>query len=168
MAVSDEGRQGVSFSTPDLSDEHPKATAVIANWRDFGGRDNFYGPAVTVKCFEDNSLIKSLAAEPGLGRVIVVDGGESPRRALLGDQIAANAVKNGWAGLVIAGAVRDVEVLRTLMLGVKALFSCPQKTDKRGEGQLNITVQLAGVTVSPGDHVYADANGVLVSAEALI
>ncbi|MEO0437157.1 MAG: ribonuclease E activity regulator RraA [Pseudomonadota bacterium] len=166
--MSEENLTGTAFTTPDLSDEHPAAVALIASWRNFGGHKAFHGAAITVKCFEDNSLIKSLAGEPGLGRVIVVDGGESPRRALLGDQIAANAASNGWAGLVIAGAVRDVEVLRTLSLGVKALFSCPQKTEKRGEGQQNIAVQLAGVTVLPGDHIYADENGVLVSSQALV
>jgi regulator of ribonuclease activity A len=128
----------------------------------------FSGRAVTVKCFEDNSLVKELVQTPGEGRVIVVDGGESRRRALLGDQLAAKAVENGWSGLVIAGVVRDVEILETLPLGVKALGSCPQKTDKRGEGQQDIPVEIGGCVVEPGSYVYADRNGVLVSEAPLL
>lgn len=159
---------GPEFSTPDLSDLAPEARALPLPWQDFGGLERFCGPAVTVKCFEDNSLVKQLVGEAGEGRVIVVDGGGSLRRALLGDMLAASAVENGWAGLVIAGAVRDVEILRELSLGVKALGACPVKTDKRGEGQQDIAVEIAGVMVSPGDWVYADANGVLVSKRGLL
>jgi regulator of ribonuclease activity A len=156
------------FTTPDLADAAPEARALILPWIDFGARQVFSGPAVTVKCFEDNSLIKELVQTPGEGRVIVVDGGESRRRALLGDQLGAKAVESGWAGLVIAGVVRDVEILETLDLGIKALGSCPQKTDKRGEGQRDIAIELGGSTVHPGDFVYADRNGVLVSRTALL
>ena len=158
----------VTFTTPDLSDAAPSARALLLPWRDFGGIAVFSGRAVTVKCFEDNSLIKALVQSPGEGRVIVVDGGESHRRALLGDQLAAAAVENGWSGLVIAGVVRDVEILETLELGVKALGCCPQKTDKRGEGQQGIDIEVGGTTVCDGDYIYADKNGVLVSREALI
>jgi regulator of ribonuclease activity A len=158
----------VDFSTPDLADAAPDARALILPWRDFGARTRFSGVAVTVKCFEDNSLIKALVEQPGHGRVIVVDGGGSLRRALLGDMLAAKAVNNGWAGLVIAGAVRDVEILDTLDLGIKALGACPQKTDKRGEGQQDLAVEIGGATIRSGDCVYADRNGVLVSAEPLV
>ncbi len=157
-----------TFSTPDLADDAPEARALLLPWQDFGARDRFCGQAVTVKCFEDNSLVKELVQSAGEGRVIVVDGGESRRRALLGDMLAAKAVENGWSGLVIAGVVRDVEILDTLDLGVKALGSCPQKTDKRGEGQLDIAIDVGGSTVHPRDYVYADRNGVLVSRTALI
>lgn len=157
-----------SFSTADLTDDAPEARALILPWRDFGGRERFFGQAVTIKCFEDNSLVKALVQQPGDGKLIVVDGGESPRRALLGDQLAAAAVDNGWSGLVIAGAVRDVEILQTLPLGVKALFACPQKTDKRGEGQQSVAIEIGGVQVDDGDYVYADKNGVIVSKIALI
>lgn len=155
------------FSTPDLADEEPGARALLLPWRDFGARTAFGGRAVTVKCFEDNSLVKELVQTPGDGRVIVVDGGLSLRRALLGDQLAAKAAANGWSGLVIAGVVRDVEILETIMLGIKALGCCPHKTDKRGEGQCDIPLDIGGATVNPGDHIYADRNGVLVSVEAL-
>jgi len=158
----------VAFSTPDLADANAKVVALLLPWQDFGARSVFCGRAVTVKCFEDNSLVKELVQQPGLGRVIVVDGGESRRRALLGDQLAAKAADQGWAGLVIAGVVRDVEILESTGLGVKALGCCPQKTDKRGEGQLDIPVHIGGAMVSPGDYIYADRNGVLVSAEPLL
>jgi regulator of ribonuclease activity A len=157
-----------AFSTPDLADGHPRARALLLPWRDYGARLVFSGRAVTVKCFEDNSLVKELVQTPGDGRVIVVDGGQSMRRALLGDQLAATAVENGWSGLVIAGVVRDVEILETIDLGIKALGSCPQKTDKRGEGQRDVPVDIGGSTVNPGDFVYADRNGVLVSVDALL
>jgi regulator of ribonuclease activity A len=157
-----------AFSTPDLADAAPDARALLLPWQDFGARLRFHGEAVTVKCFEDNSLVKELVQSPGRGRVIVVDGGASQRRALLGDQLAASAVANGWSGLVIAGAVRDVEILETLDLGIKALGACPQKTDKRGEGQQDIPIEVGGATVRPGDFIYADRNGVLVSREALL
>lgn len=156
------------FSTPDLSDAAPEARAVLLPWQDFGALQRFSGRAETIKCFEDNSLLKALVQEPGEGRVIVVDGGESTRRALLGDQLAAAAVANGWSGLVIAGVVRDVEILSTLELGVKALGCCPQKTDKRGEGQRGITLDIGGTTVAAGDYIYADRNGVLVSRTELV
>lgn len=156
------------FSTPDLADAASEARALLLPWRDFGARERFCGPAVTVKCFEDNSLVKALVQTPGEGRVIVVDGGESLRRALLGDQLAAAAAANGWAGLVIAGAVRDVEVLRETDLGIKALGCVPLKTDKRGEGQQDLEIAIGGTTVRPGEFIYADANGVLVSTAALL
>lgn len=156
------------FSTPDLSDSAPEARALLHPWRDYGAVTCFGGVAVTVKCFEDNSLVKDLVHQSGAGRVIVVDGGGSMRRALLGDQLAAKAVENGWSGLVIAGAVRDVEILETLELGIKALGACPQKTDRRGEGQQGIPVEIGGQEVCSGAYIYADRNGVLVSSEALL
>jgi regulator of ribonuclease activity A len=135
---------------------------MAAGFASFGGREAFGGAAVTVRCFEDNSKVKQLAAQPGEGRVIVVDGGGSLRRALLGDMIARQAADNGWAGFVIAGAVRDVEVLRTLEIGVKALGSIPLKTDKRGLGDVGVPVEVGGVVVNPGDMVHADATGIVV------
>ncbi|MEM7276585.1 MAG: ribonuclease E activity regulator RraA [Pseudomonadota bacterium] len=157
-----------SISTPDLSDDFPDQVQVLAPiLRNFGGRTTFAGPIFTIKCHEDNSLVKSQAATPGDGRIMVVDGGGSTRRALLGDMIAANARDNGWAGLIIWGAVRDVDVLATLDLGVQALNPIPVKTEKRGLGDLNVPVEFGGVRFSPGDWVYADANGVLCAAREL-
>ncbi|MDR1189097.1 MAG: ribonuclease E activity regulator RraA [Bifidobacteriaceae bacterium] len=150
-------------STPDLADRHPDTVQVLnAGFITFGGREAFGGPAQTVKCFEDNSKVKELASAPGEGRVLVVDGGSSLRRALLGDMIAAAAAQNGWAGFIIDGAVRDVEVLRTLDLGVKALGSIPVKTDKRDLGDVGLPVLVGGVVIKPGDQVFADATGIVV------
>jgi regulator of ribonuclease activity A len=146
-----------------LADEHPDTVqALNAGFITFGGREAFGGPAQTVKCFEDNSRIKELASTPGEGRVLVVDGGGSLRRALLGDMIAAAAARNGWAGFIIEGAVRDVEILRTLDLGVKALGSVPLKTDRRNLGDAGVAVLVGGVVIKPGDQVFADATGVVV------
>ncbi|MEZ5568164.1 MAG: ribonuclease E activity regulator RraA [Halioglobus sp.] len=156
------------FSTPDLSDEAPEAVALPLLFRNFGLHLRFYGPVVTIKCYEDNSLVKQCVEEPGEGRVIVVDGGGSVRRALLGDLLAEKAAANGWAGLVIHGVIRDVDEIARIALGVQAMGACPVKTDKRGEGQRDIAIQIGGITVAPGDYVYADNNGVLVSRRALL
>lgn len=156
------------FTTPDLCDAFPVEAQVLElNLPSFGGQPVFCGPVTTVKCFEDNSKVKALAGEPGGGRVMVVDGGGATWRALLGDQIAANAVRHGWAGFVIFGAVRDVEVLATLELGVRALQPCPIKTDKRDLGDVDVPVRFGGVTFAPGGWVYADANGIVYSEQSL-
>jgi regulator of ribonuclease activity A len=153
----------MTWTTPDLCDRFPDVQVAEPVFRSFGGQARFAGPAVTVKCLNDNSRVRELAMTPGEGRVIVVDGGGSLRRALLGDLIAANAVKHGWSGLVIFGCVRDVEVLATLPLGVQALAAHPMKTDRRDLGEIDVPVSFAGVSVTPGDWIYADANGVLVA-----
>ncbi len=154
---------------PDLCDQHGDALQVADPlFHDFGGKPLFYGQAVTLSCYEDNSLVRELVNRPGQGRVMVIDGGGSLRRALLGDQLAIKAAEQGWEGIVIFGAVRDVGTLATLALGVKALAACPVKTEKLGQGELDAVVSFAGVTIHPGDHVYADLNGVLVSAARLI
>lgn len=154
---------------PDLCDQHGDALQVADPlFHDFGGKPLFYGQAVTLSCYEDNSLVRELVNRPGQGRVMVIDGGGSLRRALLGDQLAIKAAEQGWEGIVIFGAVRDVGTLATLALGVKALAACPVKTEKLGQGELDVVVSFAGVTIHPGDYVYADLNGVLVSAARLI
>lgn len=156
------------FCTPDICDQlGDKARVLDPLFRNFGGRQAFCGEAVTVKCFEDNSKVKALASQPGAGRVMVVDGGGSQRRALLGDLIASQAQVNGWAGLVIYGCVRDVDVLATLDLGVQALNACPVKTDKRDLGDIDVPVRFGGQTIVPGDYIYADNNGILVTDRPL-
>jgi regulator of ribonuclease activity A len=153
----------MTWTTPDLCDQFPDVQVAEPVFRSFGGQSRFAGPAVTVKCLNDNSRVRELAMTPGEGRVIVVDGGGSLRRALLGDLIAGNAVKHGWSGFVIFGCVRDVEVLATLPLGVQALAPHPMKTERRDLGEVDVPVSFAGVSVTPGDWIYADANGVLVA-----
>ncbi len=156
------------FSTPDLCDNYPETLKVLDPiFNNYGGQSHFFGQVVTVKCHEDNSLVKQQAATAGLGRVLVVDGGGSLRRALLGDMIAANALNNGWSGLVIYGCIRDCDEIAALDLGVKALNIIPVKTDKRGLGDLNVAVTFAGQTINPGDWIYSDNNGIVVAKEAL-
>ena len=158
-----------SFSTPDIADAFPEQVAAIElPLQNYGALSQFCGAAVTVKCHEDNSLVKALVGTPGEGRVIVVDGGGSRRRALLGDMLAEQAVANDWAGLIINGAIRDVDEISVTELGVQALGTTPLKTEKRGVGQQNVSLHIGGVTVAPGDYIYADNNGVLVAREKLL
>ena len=156
-------------STPDLCDTYPEHVQVVIglHWRSYGARAAFGGPVATVKCHEDNSQVKELVNQPGQGRVLLVDGGGSLRHALIGDLLAAKARDNGWAGVVIHGACRDVEVLAEMEIGVFALGSVPIKSVRRGEGQVDVPVSFGGVSVHPGDYIYADANGVIVADRAL-
>lgn len=158
----------MNISTCDLCDQHASHVQVADPvFNNYGGHRSFGGQIVTIKCHEDNSLVKETVATPGAGQVLVVDGGGSPRRSLLGDQLAAKAAENGWAGIVVYGALRDVEVLVDLGIGVKALSAIPLKTEKRGVGERNIPVRFAGVTFEPGHYVYGDLNGLIVSDRAL-
>jgi regulator of ribonuclease activity A len=153
--------------TPDLCDQYPEVLVVEPGFRNFGGVEAFGGEIVTIKCFEDNSVVKEQVNLPGEGRVMVVDGGGSRRAALLGDMLAESAADNGWAGLVIYGCVRDVDVIAKTALGVQALAAHPRKTEKRGVGDFNIPVTFAGVTFNPGHYLYADNNGIIVSEKPL-
>lgn len=156
------------FVTPDLCDANPDLVRVVEPmFVNYGGRVAFGGQVVTVKCFEDNSFVKEQLAQPGEGKVLVVDGGGSKRCALLGDIIATSAVKHGWAGVIIYGCIRDVDVIRSLELGVQALATIPLKSHRQGRGDLNIPISFGGVTFRPGDYVYADNNGVIVSSQPL-
>lgn len=156
------------YVTPDLCDAYPELVQVLEPmFNNFGGRDSFGGEIVTIKCFEDNSLIRDQVALDGKGKVLVVDGGGSLRRALLGDLLAEKAAHNGWEGIVIYGCIRDIDVIAQTDLGVQALATHPMKTDKRGIGDLNVAVTFAGVTLRPGEYVYADNNGVIVSPSPL-
>ena len=157
-----------AISTPDLSDEAPEVRALELQFCNFGAIKQFGGRVVTIKCHEDNSLVKQCVDEAGAGRVIVVDGGGSQRRALLGDMLAEKAAANGWAGLVINGVIRDVDEIGQTNLGVQALGTCPIKTEKLGVGQRDIVIHMGGVDIAPGDYVYADNNGVIVSKRALL
>lgn len=156
------------YLTPDLCDAYPDLIQVVEPMlSNFGGRDSFGGQIVTLKCFEDNSLVKEQIALDGKGKVLVVDGGGSLRCAMLGDMVAEQASKNGWEGLLIYGCVRDVDMLAQTDLGVQALASHPKKSEKRGIGELNVPVTFGGVTFKPGDYLYADNNGVIISPSPL-
>lgn len=155
------------FSTCDLCDAHKselgtRLFVVPPVFRDLGGLPRFSGAVATVKCFEDNSLVKAALDEPGQGRVLVVDGGASLRRALVGGNVAAAAAKNGWAGVVVDGAVRDVAELAATMVGIRALALIPIPTEKRKQGERDVAVQIQGVWVRPGDSLYADADGIVI------
>lgn len=153
---------------PELCDRYPDEVRILEPMLgNFGGRERFFGQIVTIKAFEDNSLVREQVAQPGDGRVLVVDGGGSMRRAMLGDMLAEKASKNGWAGIIIYGCIRDVNAIADLDIGVQALGAHPLKTDKRGVGELNVPVRFGGVDFVPGEYCYADNNGVLVSPKPL-
>lgn len=161
-----------SFATCDLCDAHKGddsgAFRVLPPvFREFGAKPRFAGPVVTVKCFEDNTPVKRALEGPGEGRVLVVDGGGSLRRALVGGNIGAAAARNGWAGVVIDGCVRDVAELRVCEVGLRALASMPLPTERKADGQTGVVVQIQGVWVRPGDWLYADEDGIVVSATPL-
>lgn len=161
------------MSTPivtcDLCDAHPDAVRVLdLPLRDFGGRIAFAGIVSTVLALEDNSRVREAVAEPGAGRVLVIDGGGSTRRSMLGDLLAEQAVANGWAGVVVHGVIRDSVAIGQLDLGVKALGTVPLKTEKRGQGVRDVPVCFGGVTIRPGDWLAADADGVLLADRPLV
>jgi regulator of ribonuclease activity A len=156
-------------ATCDLCDAHKADTSGAFRvlppvFRDFGAVVHFAGSVSTVKCFEDNTLVKAAVDSPGLGRVLVVDGGASLRHALLGGNLGAAAARNGWAGVVIDGCVRDVAELAACAVGIRALAAMPLPTEKRNEGQHDVPVRVQGVWVRPGDWLCADADGIVVMA----
>lgn len=154
--------------TTDLCDAHEDKVFVVEPMlRSFGGKALFGGEISTIKCHEDNTPVRVAVREEGRGRVLVVDGGGSKRCALLGDQLAALAVKNGWAGVVVYGCIRDSLEISGMPLGVLALDTHPRKSIKREDGQRDIAVRFGGVDFVPGHFLYADEDGVIVSAEAL-
>ena len=169
-----------AFSTCDFCDSHRDDSSgnfrvLPPVFRDFGALRKFFGPVVTVKCFDDNTLVKAAVDSVGLvdtpagrvGQVLVVDAGASLRRALLGGNLGAAAARNGWAGVVIDGCVRDVAELATMNVGIRALASMPLPTEKRNEGQRDLAVQIQGQWIRPGDWLYADEDGIVVSATRL-
>ena len=154
----------VSKATADLCDTHPDAVhACEPLFQAYGGRRSFSGPVSTVRCFEDNSRVKEAVQSPGEGRVLVVDGGGSQRCALFGGNLGSAAVKNGWAGVIINGCIRDSTELGQMQLGIRALGTMPLRSEKRGEGERDVPVRFAGVSFRPGDFVYADEDGVVVA-----
>lgn len=161
-----------SFSTCDFCDAHKGDDTGFFRvlppvFLHFGARTAFAGPVRTVKCHEDNTLVKAAVDSPGEGHVLVVDGGGSLRRALVGGNLAAAAARNGWAGVVVDGCVRDVAELQAAAVGIRALALMPLPTEKRNEGQSGGVVQIQGVAVRPGDWLYADADGIVVSSRPL-
>jgi regulator of ribonuclease activity A len=171
----------IAFATCDLCDAHKNDftgdfRVLPPVFTDYGQVRKFAGPVVTVKCFEDNTLVKAAVDSPGfvdgpngrVAQVLVVDGGGSLRRALLGGNLGAAAARNGWAGVVIDGCVRDTAELAGHAVGIRALAAMPLPTEKRNEGQAGVAVQVQGVWVRPGDWLYADEDGIVVGATPLV
>jgi len=155
-------------TTCDLCDDYPALLQVAEPlFHSYGGASRFSGRIATIRCREDNSRFRELILEDGRGRVIVIDGGGSLRRALLGDRLAGIAVRNGWQGIVVHGAVRDAEALVELPFGVLALGLCPMRPANDGAGEQGIPVQFAGVRFEPDHYLYADRNGLVVASQAL-
>jgi regulator of ribonuclease activity A len=153
--------------TADLVDDiGPDVRSCDVQFRQFGARTQFAGPITTVRCLEDNGLLKSVLSTPGEGGVLVIDGAGSLHTALVGDLIAELAHSNGWAGLVIHGAVRDAAALRGIDLGIKALGTNPRKSSKIGAGERDVTVSVGGVSFVPGDIAYSDDDGIVVVVAA--
>lgn len=162
---------GANFATCDLCDAHKNDTdgdfrVLPPVFKDYGQRIKFSGQVSTVKCFEDNTLVKAAVDSPGLGRVLVVDGGASLRRALVGGNLGKAAARNGWAGVIVDGCVRDSAELAECDVGIRALGLMPWPTEKRNEGQKDVPVLIQGVWVRPGDWLYADEDGVVIMSQA--
>jgi regulator of ribonuclease activity A len=163
----------MDFATADLCDDYSQLLddgrlAVLAPvFRTFGKRMKFAGPAVTLKVFEDNALVRSTLEGPGHGKVLVVDGGGSLRRALVGGQLALLAQDNGWSGIVVDGCVRDSDEIDACDIGVRALAAHPRKSARAGAGEHGVRLFIGGAPVNPGDWIYADADGILVAQQKL-
>lgn len=157
------------FKTADLCDQHSAEVQILSpGMLSYGGTPKFCGRIVTLKLFEDNSLLRDLLNEAGNGQVIVVDGGGSMRCALLGDMLASKAVQNGWSGLVINGCIRDSAEINTMAIGIRALGTHPLKSLKKGVGEKNLPVTFACTEFRPGNYLYADEDGTLVAPNPLL
>ncbi|OBH03811.1 MULTISPECIES: ribonuclease E activity regulator RraA [unclassified Mycobacterium] len=149
--------------TADLVDDiGPDVRSCDLQFRQFGGRPEFAGPISTVRCFQDNALLKSVLSGPGDGGVLVIDGAGSLHTALVGDVIAELARSNGWAGVIVNGAVRDAAALRGIEIGIKALGTNPRKSSKTGSGERDVEIRLGGVSFVPGEIAYSDDDGIVV------
>jgi regulator of ribonuclease activity A len=166
-------KDAMDFHTADLCDKYEdqvragRVRIVEPMFNSYGGRASFHGPVSTLKLFEDNSLVRKALESPGKGRVLVIDGGASLRCALVGDQLAQLGVTNGWSGIVVYGCIRDAQAIESMDIGVLALATHPLKSIKKGVGDAEIPVVFGGTTFAPGNHLYADEDGVIV-ADAML
>ena len=157
-----------SYKTADLYDKYGRDLAICKPlFIDYGGNKSFNGQIRTLKCFEDNSKVREMLGEPGNGNVLVVDAGGSLRCAMLGDLLAQMAVDNGWSGVLMNGCIRDSDEIGEMPLGVKALATHPAKSEKRGIGDVDVPVTFACTEFKPGDYLYADGDGIVVSDKPL-
>mgnify|MGYP000001358761 FL=1 len=153
---------------PDLTDQYPDHLLIADPiFNAYGKKTIFHGEVVTVKCFEDNSRVKELVVTAGKGKVMVVDGGGSKRVALLGDLLAEQAAKNGWEGIIINGAIRDVATQAQINLGVKALGATPLRSTRKGMGDVGVNIAFAGLRIEDGDYIYSDLNGLALAKQPL-
>ncbi|MNI38141.1 putative regulator of ribonuclease activity [compost metagenome] len=158
----------MTFATADLCDAHPERVKVCQTpFRSFGKVAAFSGPIRTLSVLDDNALVRETLERPGQGAVLVINGGGSLKRALVGDNLAGLAIENGWAGIVVHGAVRDSAVIDTMGVGVKALGTVPRRAERDGLGEIDIPTAFGGVIFTPGDWLYADADGVIVAPHRL-
>jgi len=157
-----------SLATVDLCDKHRGSIQVaLPVLKSYGKHPSFSGQIETVKCYEDNVVMRKTLEQPGNGRVLIVDGGGSLRCALVGDRMAALGVQNGWAGIVVNGCVRDITAVNQVPIGIRALGHVPLASEKHGQGVTSVPVSFAGITFTPGHHLYADADGIVVSEQPL-
>lgn len=158
----------MTFTTADLYDKYGDDLKVaLPIFKDYGAKRIFHGPISTVKAHEDNSLVRTALEEPGEGRILIIDGDESLRCAMLGDMLAKLGMENGWSGIIVFGCIRDADVIATIDIGVKALNTNPRKSLKQGLGDRDIPVSFAGITFNVGEYVYADTDGVIVSEKKI-
>ena len=159
----------MNFKTADLSDQHGASVQVVLpGLRDYGGRPRFHGPMVTLKAHNDFSQVRNQLKSPGEGRVLVVDNAALPQSAMLGDLLAGAAVENGWSGVVINGCLRDSADIRDMALGIRALASVPARGENQGRGDVNVELSFLGAIFRPGEYLYCDEDGILLSPEALL
>jgi regulator of ribonuclease activity A len=157
------------FTTADLWDEHETLLSCVdLVFNHFGNKKLFAGKISTINLFEDNSLVRKQLELDGSGKVLVIDGGGSLRCALVGDQLAAMAIKNNWEGIIVNGCIRDSQIINSMNIGIKALSTCPVKSIKRNQGELNVPVQFGGITFISDEYIYVDADGILVSKQNLL
>ncbi|WP_427791260.1 ribonuclease E activity regulator RraA [Brevundimonas diminuta] len=158
----------MTFATADLCDAHPDTVKVCQTaFRSFGKIAAFHGPVRTLSVLDDNALVRQTLERPGHGAVLVVNGGGSLKRALVGDNLARLAIDNGWAGIVVHGAIRDSGVINTMNVGVKAVGTIPLRADREAIGEIDIPTSFGGVIFTPGEWLYADEDGLIVSPRPL-
>jgi regulator of ribonuclease activity A len=157
----------MTFATADLIDAHEHLQSCDVQFHSYGRSPHFFGSIVTVRCRHDNALLKGVLSQPGSGRVLVVDGDGSLHCALVGDLIAGMAMTNGWAGIVVHGAIRDTAAMAALNLGLKALGANPRRSAKAGQGEVGVPVEFGGVVFTPGHWLYSDVDGIVVSPSPL-
>jgi len=158
-----------NFKTADLCDDHSDNLVILSqNFKSYGKINSFCGKIQTVKCFNDNSKVKELVNKDGLNKVLVIDGAASKDCALLGDMLAEAASKNNWSGIIVNGCIRDSDVIANIDLGVFALTTMPVKSVKNNIGEINVEVKFMVVNFKPGDYIYADMDGIIISKTELI